>query len=365
MSKEMEKQTRLSIIILNWNGWLDTIECLESVLKSSYQDYTILLIDNFSQDDSIHRIREWINGNQSEKIKTNFPEYVMPCTPKPLSYLEVELKNGTLSEALPSDIPRIIFIKSDENLGFAIANNVGINLAINTLKSSYVFLLNNDTVIPVEAIGNAIEIFDNNSGIGVVQSVQYSYYNKNQLVHAGGDIKFWGQYKYYRQIKPCEIKKIQFASGCALFIRASVITKYGALSEKFFFGEEDFEFSLRMKKNHVNIVCPAESVVYHKISVSSKKIMENFPRSVVIYSLNRIINMKDYYPKIIWFAWKKVVLLYFTGLLIFHYKQSISISIKVMLISRQYSNLINDIQKKNVDKILKEVETKIHEKKLS
>ena len=67
------EQTHVSLIILNWNGWNDTIECLESVLKSKYENYHIILIDNFSEDNSIEKvylpIEDVITKTHIEKTK--------------------------------------------------------------------------------------------------------------------------------------------------------------------------------------------------------------------------------------------------------------------------------------------------------
>ena len=58
---------RVSIIILNWNGWKDTMECLESLYKINYPNYDIIVIDNDSKDESIEKIKEYCNG----KIEVN------------------------------------------------------------------------------------------------------------------------------------------------------------------------------------------------------------------------------------------------------------------------------------------------------
>ena len=82
----------ISVIILNWNGWQDTIECLETVLKNNYQNYHIFLIDNFSEDDSITRIRQWATGDWNMGIETNFPDLIYPLVKKPVRLFELNLE---------------------------------------------------------------------------------------------------------------------------------------------------------------------------------------------------------------------------------------------------------------------------------
>ena len=79
----------VSIIMLNWNGWQDTIECLESVLKLEYSNFNVILIDNDSSDDSIIQIKNWANGQSDHTIGTNYPDIVTPPIEKPLKLTSV------------------------------------------------------------------------------------------------------------------------------------------------------------------------------------------------------------------------------------------------------------------------------------
>ena len=79
----------ISIIILNWNGWSDTIECLESVVKSDYANYSIILVDNNSIDGSVEKIVSWANGDRFHLIETKFPHLLFPLCPKPIIISEI------------------------------------------------------------------------------------------------------------------------------------------------------------------------------------------------------------------------------------------------------------------------------------
>jgi len=52
---------RVSIIIINWNGWEDTIECMESLFQINYPNFDVILVDNASEDDSLEKIRCQLN----------------------------------------------------------------------------------------------------------------------------------------------------------------------------------------------------------------------------------------------------------------------------------------------------------------
>ena len=98
----------------------------------------------------------------------------------------------------------------------------------------------------------------------------------------------------------------EFITGCALFIRSSIIEKYGALSNDFFHGEEDFNFCWRMKKKHIQGKCINETLVYHKVSATSQKTGGQSGKMASYYAY-RIVDMKQFYPKLVWFIWKDVL----------------------------------------------------------
>ena len=293
-------EPHVSIIILNWNGWQDTIECLESTLRLDYVNFNIILIDNNSENDSVDKISGWFNGSERTKIRTKFPHLVKPFVNKPVQYerypeTEIPVESDFIREN------KVLFIKNSSNHGFAVANNRAIDLAQKIFNSDYYFLLNNDTVIEGEALDALITIMEKNKNIGACQSTIYSYEMPEKIANAGGRILFWGQTKYYKRIGENELKNISFINGCALCIRKSVIQNFGFLSEKFFFGEEDFEFSMRLNRAQVLMICAGSSRVYHKMGVSSENFFKNGQKKISLHILNRLVDMKTYFPKYVWY----------------------------------------------------------------
>jgi len=107
------KPAHVSIIILNWNGWQDTIECLESALNLNYAKFNIILIDNNSTDDSVERISNWLTGKIEEHITTNFPRLIEPYTKKPVAFKIADLSDWKKLQ-LSRDI-NLLFLKSEKN----------------------------------------------------------------------------------------------------------------------------------------------------------------------------------------------------------------------------------------------------------
>jgi len=92
---------KVAIIILNWNGWKDTIECLESVFRNLYLNYQVVVLDNGSTDDSVEKIKAWAEGKQEVEVDLNNPLYHLshPPVPKPIPYIEYDRKTAEAGDA--------------------------------------------------------------------------------------------------------------------------------------------------------------------------------------------------------------------------------------------------------------------------
>lgn len=353
----------ISIIILNWNGWEDTIECLESVYKNTHKNFNVILIDNGSSDLSADYIEKWALHGEYVPINTNFPELVYPPVNKPIPLFKETLENtsGILKiyqKIKDTCIPAqsLIFIQSLQNLGYAGGNNIGIQLGDLLFSSKYFLLLNNDTVIQKDAITNLCEYYEIHPNYGALTAAIYYYSDPLKVHNVGGKITPWAAARYYTDLPKQKNRPIHFVTGCALMISKTTIDKVGNLSEKFFFGEEDFELSWRLKKKKVPVTCVYNSTVYHKVSVAAEKVFNKESLSKkIIYVYSRIINMKDYYSYPLWFLWKIGIYFYSFFWLIIKYKVEICKSIKFVLYVHRFTKKYTDLKKSTLDKILEEI----------
>jgi GT2 family glycosyltransferase len=147
----MNNCPKVAIIILNWNGWRDTIECLETLQRITYPNYQVIVVDNGSKDDSVEKIKAWAR----EKLGKDhvLVEYTR----------ETALKGGEEDpeEALEMALPkvRMALIRNEENLGFTGGNNVAIHYALNKKNpADYVFLLNNDARPDKNSLINLVSV---------------------------------------------------------------------------------------------------------------------------------------------------------------------------------------------------------------
>jgi len=134
---------RVAIIILNWNGWLDTIECLESVYQMTYPFYDAIVVDNGSENSSIDKIKEYADG----KIHVESPFFTYRVENKPIAYIEYTRQeaedDGIFGKSLSNVLPpkRLILIKNEKNYGFAEGNNIAIKYVLDTNFQKYILIL--------------------------------------------------------------------------------------------------------------------------------------------------------------------------------------------------------------------------------
>ena len=272
----MNNKSEIYIVILNWNGTADTIACLQSLRLMDGGDYQTVLVDNDSEEEAYNELKQWCANEYS-----TLTEYT-------------EEKNLGQANDLGSD--HLIIIRNKENLGFAAGNNVAIDFILSQSQDPYVLLLNNDTVVESQFL-NHLSAFMKQNNEYVACTPQIRYYEPNDKIWScGGHIRLGNRMSKYRgasieNIPTQGYEDITFITGCALFFRPR---KTGKLSEKFFFGEEDFEFSLRLRKHKQKVACVFDSIIYHKVSQTVAKDDNTFNRMFLFYAM-RFIDYKPYY----------------------------------------------------------------------
>lgn len=272
-----------AIIILNWNGADDTIECLSSLYRMMSSFY-IVVVDNGSEDDSVSRILHYL---EHEGIK----------------HRNLKIGEKLITEPIEKEC---IVYETGENLGFAKGNNAGVRLLASYPPDRYL-LLNNDTIVEPDFLDYLVS-FEAEHPDYVALTPLICYNNPRTLVWNAGGKQFFGLRKYYYAKRPVnEIREqghipVTFLTGCALYFGYNVLTADGIpLTERFFFGEEDFDFCLRMNENHMKMACVLRSKIYHKVSASVQN--KDSVGRVYINTLNRFIDLRLHWPLILFLLW--------------------------------------------------------------
>lgn len=256
-----------AIIILNWNGADDTLACLNS-LANADGDFVVFVVDNGSADDSVLRIQSWIDEHN-----------------------EVDVR----------------LVPLDRNYGFAKGNNKGLEVASRISPDSYL-LLNNDTEVLPDFLVRLQDFSAHHPKYRVLTPKINFYYDKQKIWNCGGKLFFGFRKYFYAGCPDSAVKEkghidISFVTGCALFFYPELLDEQGhLLTERFFFGEEDFEFSMRMQKDNVHMACVLDSLIYHKVGASGDKMYRS--GKVYLHYLNRFIDIRIQKSSIFYTFWK-------------------------------------------------------------
>lgn len=257
------REPRVFVIVLNWNGWRDTIECLKSLRQSSYPNFRVVVVDNGSSDGSLTRIKAWAKGEGSAGPDQEHREGDGGSGIVLYSRDEAESGGTEAGEATLRDAPPgygLVLIRAGTNLGFAGGCNIGIRYALKR-EAEYIWLLNNDTVVDSRAFTEMVALARPAERVGIVGSV-LSYYHDPRVIQAygGGSINWW--WGTTRHLK--ERKGLAYLSGASLLIKRPVIESVGLLDERYFFYWEDVDYSRRALKAGWRMEVADGSCIFHK-----------------------------------------------------------------------------------------------------
>jgi GT2 family glycosyltransferase len=298
---------RVSIIILNWNGWRDTIECLESLYRISYPNYDVILVDNGSTDDSIGKIKEYCSGEI--KVESRFVKY--STDNKPIKVFEIsEGASGSFPKSNYENVAassRAIIIKNKRNYGFAAGCNIAITFALSTLRPDYILLLNNDTVVDMDFLNELIKTAEGDEKIGIVGPKIYFYDHLGRsdvISFTGEDVVPWkgaGQIYGYEEIdkgqwdEPMEPDRLE--ASC-LLIRREVFEKVGLFDETFFMYYEETDICFRAKRAGFRLKYCPNAKIWHKVASSTGGMVS--PVRIYFMTRNRPLFIMKNFPSEFW-----------------------------------------------------------------
>ena len=220
-------KSKVGIILVNYNGYEDTIRCIQSIANITYSNYAVYIVDNGSTNNSVNIIGKFIK-----------------------------------------QFDGITLISSEENLGFSGGNNIGIRRAL-CEGAEYVLLLNNDTIVTERFLEPLLESSVENK----IATGRIMYWKEKKIIwYAGGKLsqklgRAWHDdinKEYWEGL--LNEQKVTFISGCCILIPKSVLRKIGILEEKYFLYYEDTEYCWRALNAGIELIYNPESVIYHNVS---------------------------------------------------------------------------------------------------
>lgn len=224
LSSGLMKEPRVVVVILNTNRRQDTLECLTSLKKGTYENFQVVLLDNASSD-------------------------------------------GTV-EAVNKAFPWVKIIHLQENRGYAGNNNIGVQAALE-LEADWVFVLNEDTIVAPDCLNRLMCVAESDPKIGIVGPLVYHHSEPTVIQTAGGWLgRSWESKHYGQDEEDCgqyrEPRDVEWISGCGIVVRRDVIEEVGAIDERFFYYWEETEWCLRARRAAWRILNVPQAKIWHK-----------------------------------------------------------------------------------------------------
>lgn len=279
----MEAAPRVSIIILNWNGWKDTTECLDSICLNEYPFYDIIVIDNGSDNESLRQIAHYCECRKFESLEeSSFLDEGRVL--RTFGYAICD--NSCLDLDVQINRKRLIVIDNGINSGFPEGNNIGIRYAIKYLNPDFFFLLNNDTIVDKGFLTALIDNVPYDPHIAGFGPKIYLFSDPNRLQAIGvriksnifsrvgiklvkvSDFRFIGYFEEDNG-QYDTVERVDSLIGCGMLINANMIQKVGFLEKDFFLYHEESDWLYRMYQNGYYFLYIPTSKIWHKYSASS------------------------------------------------------------------------------------------------
>ncbi|HLA55639.1 MAG TPA: glycosyltransferase family 2 protein [Flavobacterium sp.] len=272
------KTAKIYIVLVNYNSASDTIECLESVLKSTYGNFQVIVVDNSDTLESQNELSSWALGNDNN-VDTSFERLVYPLIEKPADSCFVSEEDFAASQFSK----KIIFIRAGRNDGFAAANNIALrHIARKTDENCFAWVLNNDTVIEKNAMEMVVSKIEA-TGLSMRHTLfgtplmEYSQpkniqaigglYNRNTglTVHIS-DNEPLTACRYDFQNPP----QTDYPIGASMIVHREFLDHVGFMTEDYFLFFEELDWASRAKQQGGTLNILEVFGIYHKQGKSTK-----------------------------------------------------------------------------------------------
>ena len=242
---------QLGIVLVNYKRAEDTIECLESVLRSSVP-VRVIVVDNGSGDGSLDTIAAWARGEHAATVAdAAMAQLSTPPLPKPIAFARL-----SAAEAAATDPAALLtLIDAGGNVGFAAGNNIGLRHLLRDPALNYFWLLNNDTVIEPRAAGALVQRMATTHDIGMCGTV-VRYYFRPDTVQAlnGHRFNLWtGTSRGINNGQPAKAsfdpakvaRETDFVLGASLAVSRPFLLAVGLMEEGYFLYYEEIDWAYR------------------------------------------------------------------------------------------------------------------------
>jgi GT2 family glycosyltransferase len=242
---------RVGAIVLCYNGIDLTLECLASLLGQDYPKLDVIVVDNHSQD-------------------------------------------GTV-ETVSSKYPQVKVIASQENLGYASGNNLGLLTAID-LGCDLFFLVNNDTHLSLDCVSTLVSAIEKNPQAGAIGPMVHTFEGLGRISSAGGKINW--RYASAINVGAGEIddgqysaRAVDFINGCGFMVTRKALDRAGMLDPKYFMYWEETDWSMRIWQAGFQVLFEPQAHMEHKATLQDN---DQSPTTIYYLTRNRLLFFSRY-----------------------------------------------------------------------
>lgn len=313
----------IGIVLVNYKGWQDTIECLESILHSSIA-VRIVVVDNASPNDSMTEIRAWAQGKRlAEPASKAMQHFIGTPASKPVDHRV--FKATDLEKSSQGPMPILTIVESETNLGFAGGNNIGLKYLMNDPSIDHFWLLNNDTVIANDTAEKLDEAMRADPKIGMAGTTVCFYFDPDTIQakcgykfsRLTGQAKAVGHgSKLSQQSENNSIScDVDFILGASLAVTRNFLINIGYMEESYFLYYEEIDWSTRNRRRNAGAFSTAyatDAIVWHKEGGSIGSSSKKGKRSALAdywLSRSRLKFTRRYYPYLLPLHWLQTLAL--------------------------------------------------------
>jgi GT2 family glycosyltransferase len=296
-----EHEPRVAVVLVNYRGWADTIECLASVLAQRHRRLQVFVVDNASGNGSVERIAAWCDRPEPAPHWRTLPQVLRWTLAEQgvIAHREVD-PLATPHAGLTADhgpgpaSAAVIIVRSPNNGGFAAGCNQGVMVA-GVGNFDYFWFLNNDAVVTADALTALLARAGREPDIGITGST-IRYYDRPEFVQALGGASFdaravsarhLGQGSRYdtAKIDAAQIEaSLDYVAGASMLVASRFIREIGPMREDYFLFFEEVDWAMRNQARFRLAYAP-ESVVFHKAGATTAEALEFSTR---FYYRNRV-----------------------------------------------------------------------------
>jgi GT2 family glycosyltransferase len=291
---------RVAITLVNWNGWRECIECIDSVLAQAHRNFHLFIVDNRSYDGSVEQIVAWCSAPVAHAEWRRHPgvdRYTQQLLRGGVPIRVV----GRSDDGLPvaENGCRVTVIRSGGNLGFAGGCNVGINAA-GVDNFDYFWFLNPDTVVDRGALAELLARAQRQPRMGIVGSTLLFYDNPGtvhalaggRLNHLNASSSHIGEGSSSSEAPTDESaveRELDYVCGASMLVSTPCIREIGLMQEDYFLYYEEADWAMRAR-GHFQLGFASQSLVFHKSGANSSKIMPLFTAGYYYRSRLRFVS---------------------------------------------------------------------------